>query len=510
MLDFEITDAELTDKQIELLYKEKFASAQTFDEISNRLRTMKSKHIDELRYAFVNELLYSISIGYTRYDKSDNTGDNAISLFCEEVTFLPNDYPYFHAVRAFFKHEYKACLSLIEQYLVSYTTRYSEKIDEYFLVDRFFEPFKNAFPGFWESLGKMIKRYPHHADVPVLCETIDIYYHCKTDEEALELLLDAQRKCDGSVLLKELIGYTYYSMKMWQNAVAYFEQVEDDRLFFRNDHIFFMMAWCYGKTKDYKQEERFYREVLTYNPENIDARNNLGYCLYKQREYNEAKIVFEECIELFPDYQYSLNNYVRCLLALGRYKDAKAFAKEGHKISSDLKRKVEHTENTNKGKVRTASKEQYQEDCLDNSAIQQTQIDLGLKRQQFSSEKLLEDELTARIEAGMEVFGMKLKLFRRKGLYGRQFIIPIGRLDLLCEDDDGNLYVIELKKDSGYDDAYQQTANYLNWFEQSEYAKGKRVYGIICLNSPTNALIQKVRNDKRMRLFEYAISYTEI
>ena len=105
---------------------------------------------------------------------------------------------------------------------------------------------------------------------------------------------------------------------------------------------------------------------------------------------------------------------------------------------------------------------------------------------------------------------MKLKLFRRKGMYGRQFIIPIGRLDLLCEDDDGNLFVIELKKDAGYDDAYQQTANYLDWFEQSEYAKGKKVYGIICLNSPTNALVQKVRNDKRMKLFEYAISYTEI
>ena len=81
-------------------------------------------------------------------------------------------------------------------------------------------------------------------------------------------------------------------------------------------------------------------------------------------------------------------------------------------------------------------------------------IDLGPKRQRFSSERLLEEELTARIEAGIEVFGLQLKMYRREGKYGRQFIIPIGRLDLLCEDAEGNLYIIELKKDSGYDDAF--------------------------------------------------------
>ena len=40
--------------------------------------------------------------------------------------------------------------------------------------------------------------------------------------------------------------------------------------------------------------------------------------------------------------------------------------------------------------------------------------------------------------------------------------------------------------------------------------KGKKVYGIICLNSPTKQLIDKVHADKRMRLFEYQISYTEL
>lgn len=88
--------------------------------------------------------------------------------------------------------------------------------------------------------------------------------------------------------------------------------------------------------------------------------------------------------------------------------------------------------------------------------------------------------MTAKIENGIPVFGLKLKMYKRKGEYGRQYIIPIGRLDLLCEDCEGNLYIIELKKDSGYDDAYKQTADY-----------------------------KKVHSDRRMKLFEYQISYIE-
>ena len=73
-----------------------------------------------------------------------------------------------------------------------------------------------------------------------------------------------------------------------------------------------------------------------------------------------------------------------------------------------------------------------------------------------------------------------------------------------------NNYIIELKKDRGYDDAYKQTAQYLDWFETSEKFKNKNVYGIICLNNPTKDLIKKVHADKRMKLFEYQISYREI
>ena len=202
------------------------------------------------------------------------------------------------------------------------------------------------------------------------------------------------------------------------------------------------------------------------------------------------------------------NNYVRVLIALGRNADAKKFVKAGEvKVSKVLKDRVAKLDNSNARLKKDVIPEP--QDLDEEESTEKVTLDIGVKRQQFSNEKLLEDELTARIESGMSVFGMNLKIYKRKGEYGRQYIIPVGRLDLLCEDNAGNLYVIELKKDSGYDDAYRQTAEYLDWFAQSEKFKGKTVYGIICLNSPTRQLIDKVHADKRMRLFEYQISYEE-
>jgi len=230
--------------------------------------------------------------------------------------------------------------------------------------------------------------------------------------------------------------------------------------------------------------------------------------LYKQKKYPEALEIFEKCLQEKKDLSCAGNNYVRVLIALGRNADAKKFIKSDEvKVSKSLKDRVAKLENHNV-RLKKDSVCESQE-LEEEESTEKVTLDIGVKRQQFSNEKLLEDELTARIESGVPVFGLNLKMYKRRGEYGRQYIIPVGRLDLLCEDDAGNLYIIELKKDSGYDDAYKQTAEYLDWFENSDKFKNKKVYGIICLNSPTQQLIDKVHSDKRMKLFEYQISYTE-
>ena len=149
----------------------------------------------------------------------------------------------------------------------------------------------------------------------------------------------------------------------------------------------------------------------------------------------------------------------------------------------------------------------------ENTQINKT-VDFGVKKHQFSSEKILEDELVSRMESGISVFGFPLKVYQANGgtevkLDGVEYTI-VRQNDILAVDEEGNYYVIELKKDSGYDDAYIQTKAYVDWI-QKHLAKSKhKAYGIICLNNPTKQLIEKVRNDDLIKLFEYNISYSEI
>lgn len=294
-------------------------------------------------------------------------------------------------------------------------------------------------------------------------------------------------------------------MQMWGNALSYFEQFEDGKptsRIFLEGTVYFWMAWCYGKKKDYLKEEEYYRKSLEALPIGENTLNNLGYSLYKQRKFKEAQSVFEDCLRQNRDVRYAANNLVRALLAQGKNGEARKVIQEHERfVSKDLKRRTEKPA----GKVKIAVPEP-----ADTEVEAETIVDIGVKKQQFSSEKLLEDELVQRMEMGIPVFGMPLRIYQKRGVYGRQFVLRNGRLDILGIDTAGDLYVIELKKDSGYDDAYAQTREYIDWIEEDVAVKGQRVFGIICLNSPTSDLIEKVKADDQMRLFEYSISYSEI
>lgn len=510
----------MTMEMIKAKYEQLFSNYSYF-EISDKLLTMENdENVDGYRRLMCNELLYIISVGDVKYKKKVLEKNVFVDLICKNIKYLPVSDMYYRAVDSFFERDSNKLIYTIEKMVERDYNDYKDQIskpEDFFneigLIDMYFEPFKDAYVGFWTDLAKIYRKYPCQKELPELCEVIEAYYRSKTDDEALELLLDSIQKYPQFVLLKELAAYTYYSLKMWNNALAYFEALEDSAVFFRKYDLYFMMAWCHGKLKNYKKEEFFYRKSLELAPDILNSINNLGYCMYKQKRYLEALPLFEKCLEIDKNVTYVVNNYVRVLVALGRNKDAKDFVRKSNgKVSKDIVERVKKLDNTNARLKKVKTKIQTQiideEDIYNKDSI--ASIDLGIKREQFSNEKLLEDELTARIESGIDVFGLKLKMYRRKGVYGRQYIFPMGRLDLLCEDVNGDLYIIELKKDAGYGDVYKQVSKYLDWFEKDKIAQGKKVYGIICLNSPSKELIEKVHKDERIRIFEYQISYTEL
>lgn len=564
---------------IEALYSQEFPDTMSFDAISAKLDSMGSHPaIAQLRQKFCYQVAFVLTDGFTQYEQIslEMEEGSLLKLFYENIKKLDavsTDSFFFEAFWSYLQKEYNKCKDNIHK--LCHVQWKQDILKEDQVLDYLLVPFQNASDEIWNFIMDEVNSMQCEEGIPEFCKVLSLYYRSRDNDVIIEGLLAFMRKFPNYRAPNELLGYTYYNMAMWNNAIACFERVQQEYYFFHED-IYWMLAWSNGKIKNYADEEKYYRMSYQLAPDIPFTLNNLGYSLYKQKKYLEAKELFGQCLDANKDLPYVANNYVRVLIALGRNADAKKFVnskkfKIAKAIQERVKRQDDHNVRLNKkdlsvksdtiiesdsdtadlfeitssedeikrcqqytnnrlsengakcqqpsNEMQLESKTKHQRFSNERSLegeikhsqpLNERQLEATAKHLQFSKEKLLEEELTARIESGMQVFGKYLKVYKRKGEYGRQYNIPVGRLDLLCEDANGNLYVIELKKDSGYDDVYEQITQYLAWFEQSEKFKGKKVYGIICLNHPTQELLSKVHADKRIRIFEYQISYTEL
>jgi tetratricopeptide (TPR) repeat protein len=457
----------------------------------------------------IQRMFHKYDKSFEEYKNKHPKETNFVDLYIKMVELLPpNKLLYYRAVSEFFKGNKETSVEYLRQEFDPTEWTGSEFTIRDFGYS-YVGPFKEAFDGFWEDVYNMLSAVPTEAGVLELCKSIPLFYNSTNATESCAALEKALAVAPNNEFIKELLAINYYNANMWGNAVALLEQLEEAPILLFVDNMYFMMAWCYGKLKEISSEIEAYLKSIDISPEAPYAMNNLGYAYYKTRQYSKALECFQKCLDNSWDLEVVVNNYVRTLLAMKRFKDAKAFVENPpHQIIKSLLEKVKNAPNTNQ---RISADKPILESTHEEAGPSvENNIDIGVKKQQFTSEKILEDELMLRIESGIEVFGKKLKIYRRKGIFGRQYILSNGRrLDLLAEDSEGNLYVIELKKDSGYDDAYEQTIDYLKWFDENWKDKEKNIYGIICLNNPTQVLLDKVHSNPRIRVFEYQISYTE-
>lgn len=375
-------------------------------------------------------------------------------------------------------------------------------------------PFKNAYKGFWSFVKQEISSIPHDQIAVDLCDIIEAFYSEKANEELLDILIAAYQKYPESHIINEMMGIVYYDNKQYGNAIAAYERlyIEEKDTYYTSllnpTNVRFELAYANDKMRDRKTAISYYEKVVEDWPEYPYAANNLGYAYYRERQYDKAYTILKRCIDekLEPDLKYPVNNFARLLYAMGRYQEAKEFLKTAPTtVEKSIRKKIENAPSRDAVKIDNTIDTDETEDVFE-PPVKET---IKRKGVQFQSEKILEDELILRMESGVDVFGLHLKIYKRRGEYGRQYIIKNGRIDILAEDPNGNLYIIELKKDSGYDDPYKQLTDYMDWVQKHK-AKGKKVYGIICLNAPGKTLVEAVRQDDRVKLFEYQISYTEI
>lgn len=511
-MQYEYSDEELDRLEKEYnRYGEEYG--ETWEKLTEKINSLNAPEKDVMyfRESLCIELAKCHGGGGFRFSKKESKQDAQLKrLYLETARHFPKDSHYWYwSVYYFYRKDYANVHKTLQNWC-------KKEGDEEFLAesawhDLFFLPFKEAYPGFWRELAALLRKNGYPETLSALCDLMEEYYACKTQEETENVLLDFVQTHPETATPKDCLAFLYEETKRWYNAIQCYEQLED--FFLENATLYFRLAWCYSKVKEYDKEEEYYRKCLEIFPQYIYALNNLGYCLYRQKRYDEAEKIFLQCLEENRDLPYPANNLVRTYLRLGKNQEAKEFvAAKKFKVNNNLIKQVEQrpSENTVVDSAPLADMDDDEE-----TAEASSESGREPEKQQFSSEKILEDELVARIEAGYEVFGRKLKIYRRKGdFYGRQYPCSNGekrwRLDILCEDEEGNVHIIELKKDSGYDDAYQQTKEYVDYFEKHRVTKGKKAYGIICLNSPTDDVMKKVRQDDRIRLFEYKISYDEM
>ena len=493
----------------------------TYEEGYDNLKKYQGKYKKEVAGMFAYTLQQNYCAGYYRYEKKqvaihDIRKDLYIKI-CDG--YLALDGSLEAPIYSFFRGDNDKVLNKIDEFMEKHHDKSGGIIPKEFdFCVLFLDYYKNAFDGFWKGFAKIAKKY-NYTECADLAELMDEFYKCDDNQSGIQVLLKYTQLHQNCIMPYEILGFLYSEEKMWYNAIQCFEKVIDSGYLFYPHDLEFALAWAYGKVKEYQQEEIAYRNCLDCTPDIENALNNLGYCLYRQKRYQEAIDIFLQCIKEERDLAWAPNNLVRAYIRSGQYSPARKFI-EAHdfKISKSLleqlDKKPQKDEITNSVSIGVAEEDTEDEDSIPVSVeVNDVKPKCFENKNRFTSEKILEDELTACLENGQELFGLKLHIYRKKGdYYGRQYPCANGkwRLDLLCEDNEENLYIIELKKDSGYDDAFEQIKQYVDWFEKHKVKKGKKVYGIIVLNSPKKKLVEKVRSDNRIRLYEYQIAYNEI
>lgn len=83
----------------------------------------------------------------------------------------------------------------------------------------------------------------------------------------------------------------------------------------------------------------------------------------------------------------------------------------------------------------------------------------------------------------------------------------VGRLDLLCEDKEGNMVVVELKKMKAGPSIIDQIQRYMGWIIENYLEKGQDVRGIIIVGKKDTALEYAVKANPKIQIKVFEITF---
>lgn len=119
----------------------------------------------------------------------------------------------------------------------------------------------------------------------------------------------------------------------------------------------------------------------------------------------------------------------------------------------------------------------------------------------FELEEQLRDFIASNIEK-IPCNGMRLKLYKD----GTEIQTEAGRIDILAENENGDLVVFELKRGRSPDHVIGQLTRYMGWIKEN-IAQTKTVHGIIVAKSISKNLHYAKAAIPNVSLLEYEVSF---
>ncbi len=312
------------------------------------------------------------------------------------------------------------------------------------------------------------------------------------------------------------LAYYYLDTDNFENSVRQFNKVLKHRksidfLEYTADILFELGNMYSFKLNQLKEGEKFYKECIKVNQDLQGLNNNYGYCLFRLRKYKSALTYLRKASKIEEDKETPLWNILRVYKRIKDYDNALKTIKKIKKISK-RKKAVEKELNAilNKLQLEDSSDEIV---LSDNIILEKenSHVRIFKKLKAISQENILEELIHNRIKRNEDVFQRKLKIYDDEWGYGKQLIMPdVGRLDLLVVDiKTHELIVIELKKDSSYNDVITQIKKYMKWVKDNIAKDNYKVKGLICLHSANTDLIKRAKKE-RIEIQEYSFNFNRI
>jgi endonuclease len=144
----------------------------------------------------------------------------------------------------------------------------------------------------------------------------------------------------------------------------------------------------------------------------------------------------------------------------------------------------------------------------DEEADEEEDEDDG-ERSRHHSSFALEQDLQRYLATNLDVIEDGLRLYEEDGITGLEY--PAGgrrRIDILAVAASGDLVVLELKVEKGYDKVVGQILRYMNWVRKHVAEPGQQVRGMIVCRNMTEDLQLACASIPDVELLEYALSIT--